>query len=223
MITLTAKTRKETGKKVQGLRNKGVLPAVLYGPKLKSQHLELDIKNFEKVYQEAGESSLVSLEVEGDKKYLVLIHQMQSDPMTLKPLHVDFFQPSLNEEIEVDVPLVFEGEAPAVKELGGTLVKNIYEIEVKALQQNLPHELKVSVFNLKTFDDKIITKDIVLPEGVKILKDADDIIAFVAPMEKVEEELAKPVEENIAEVEKVEKPEKEEAEETKQEPQKETK
>ncbi len=223
MITLTAKTRKEIGKKVQGLRDKGLLPAVLYGSKLKSQHLELDMRNFEKVYREAGESSLISLEVEGDKKYLVLIHQMQSDPMTLKPLHVDFFQPSLNEEIEVDVPIIFEGEAPAVKELGGTLVKNISEIEVRALPQNLPHELKVSVINLKTFDDKVIVRDVALPEGVKILKDLEDIIAFVAPMEKVEEELAKPVEENITEVEKVEKPEKEEDEETKEEPQKETK
>jgi large subunit ribosomal protein L25 len=213
MITLAAKIRKEKGKKVQSLREKGILPAVLYGPKLESQHLEINLKNFENVYREGGESSLISLEVGSEgasKKYLVLIHQMQQDPLTLKPIHVDFFQPALNEEIEVKVPLVFEGEAPAVKELNGTLVKNITEIEIKSLPQNLPHELKVDLSLLKTFENSVLVKDIVLPEGVKMLKGLEDIIAFVAPVEKVEEELAKAAEEKVEEVEKVEKPKKEE-------------
>ncbi|MFH1036453.1 MAG: 50S ribosomal protein L25 [Patescibacteria group bacterium] len=230
MIILAAKIRKETGKSVQGLREKGILPAVLYGPKMESQHLGVDQKEFEKIYREAGESSLISLEIDGSenakKKYLVLIHQMQFDPLTLKPLHVDFFQPSLKEEIEVKVPLIFEGEAPAVKELGGTLVKNISEIEVKSLPQNLPHEIRVDVTLLKTFENNVLVRDLVLPEGVKVLKGLDDIIAFVAPVEKVEEELAKPAEEKVEEVEKVEKEKKEEVElpeETKKEAKKETK
>lgn len=226
MLSLSAKIRKDFGKKVKTLRKKGIVPGVLYGPKIKeAQPLELDEKEFGKVYQEAGESSLISLEIAGPKgkqasygagkkeKYLVLIHEVARDPLTEKPIHVDFYQPSLEEEVEVEIPLIFEGEAPAVKELGGTLVKNISELEVKALPQNLPHEIKVDIGSLKTFEDHILVKDLKLPEGVKILKDPEEIVASVSPLEKVEEELVKPIEEKVEEVEKVEKVEKEKPEE----------
>jgi len=211
MLSLSAKIRKELGKKSRALRKKGVLPAVLYGPKLKENLLlELDEKKFEKVLKEAGESSLISLEA-GGKVYLVLIHEIQLTPLTEKVIHVDFYQPSLKEEVEVTVPLFFGGVAPAVRDLGGTLIKNIQEVTVKALPQNLPHEIKVNVEKLKTFEDNILIKDLIMPRGGKILKEAEEIIALVSPLEKIEEELAKPVEEKIEEVEKVEeKKEKEE-------------
>lgn len=211
MLSLSAKIRKELGKKVKVLRKKGVLPAVLYGPKLKeTQSLEIDFKKFEKVFEEAGESTLISLEIE-DKKTPVLIHEVQQDHLTGKPIHVDFYQPSLEEEVEVVVPLVFEGMSLAVKDLGGTLVKNISELKIKAKPQNLPHEIKVNVETLKTFENNILIKDLKLPEGVKILKSPDEILVFVAQPEKVEEELVKPIEEKVEEVERVgEKKEKEE-------------
>jgi large subunit ribosomal protein L25 len=213
MLSLSAKIRKELGKKVKTLRKKGILPGVLYGPKLKeTQPLEIDLKEFEKVYQEAGESSLISLEVEG-KRFLVLIHKIQLAPLTGKHIHVDFYQPALEEEVEVEVPLVFEGEAPAVKDLGGTLVKNISELKIKAKPQDLPHEIKVNIESLKTFEDNIKISDLKVPEGVKILKGPEEFVASVSPPEKVEEELVKPIEEKVEEVEKVE--EKKEEEETK--------
>lgn len=215
MITLTAKLRNDTGKKVQKLRKQGIIPAVLYGPKVKSCHIELNQKEFDKVYKDAGESSLISLEID-KKKHSVLIHQVQLEPVSLTIMHVDFLAPSLTEEISAHVVLVLEGEAPAVKELGGTLIKNISEIEVKALPEKLPHEIKVDVTSLKTFEDNIAVKDIIVPEGVKILKDQEDIVAFVAAPEKVEEELQKPISEGTEEVEKIEKEKKEEViEETK--------
>jgi large subunit ribosomal protein L25 len=216
MLTLSAKIRKDLGKKTETLREKGLLPAILYGPEIKSAlPLELDYKDFESVYGTAGESSLVSLKVDG-KEFLVLIHDLKRDPLEEKLIHVDFYQPKAGEEVEVTVPIVFEGEPLAVKELGGTLVKNISELEVKALPQKLPHEIKVDIGNLKTFEDRVLIKDLNLPEGVKTLKDPEEIVAFVSPLEKIEEELVKPIEEKVEEVEKVEeekKPE-EEAEET---------
>ncbi len=214
MLNLSAKIRKEVGRKVKNLRKKGIVPGVLYGPKTKNLLLELDSKQFEKIYKEAGESSLVSLEVEG-KKTPVLIHEVARDPLTEKAIHVDFYQPSLEEEVEVTVPLVFEGSSLAVKDLEGTLVKNISEVEVKAKPQNLPHEIKVNVEKLKTFEDNILVKDLAVPEGVKILKEPEEIVALVTPPEKVEEELEKPIEEKVEEVEKVE--EKKEEEEEKEE------
>jgi len=214
MFTISAKIRKVFGKKVKSLRKKDILPTILYGPGRKNLVLEIDLKEFEKLYKEAGESSLISLEIEGQKeKPLVLIHEVKFDPLTLKPIHIDLYQPSLKEEVEVAVPLIFEGESKAVKELGGTLVKDILEVEIEALPQNLPKEIRVNIEKLETFEDRILISDLKIPEGVKILKKPDEIIASVLPPEKVEEELVKPIEEKIEEVEKVEKEKKEEVEE----------
>ena len=196
MIILNAQKRKIKGKKVKNLRNKGLLPAVLYGPKIKNISIKLDFKEFEKIYKKAGGSSLLSLEI-GEEKFLVLVHEVKKDPLTGKPIHVDFYQPILTEEVEATVPIVFEGESPAVKDLGGTLIKEIQEIEIRALPQNLPHEIKVNVENLKTFEDEILVKDLKVAENVKIQKEPDEIIANVAApeTEKIEQELEKPIEE----------------------------
>jgi len=212
MLNLPAKIRKVFGKKVKARRKRDILPGILYGPKIKTLALEIDCKEFAKVYQEAGESSLISLEIER-KKTPVLIHEVARDPLTAKPIHVDFYQPRLEEEVEVTVPIIFEGEALAVKDLGGTLVKNISEVKVKGLAQNLPREIKVNIESLKNFEDNILIKDLPVPEGVKILGNPEEIVASVSPAEKVEEELLKPIEEKVEEVEKVEE-KKKEAEET---------
>jgi len=216
MISLSAKIRKGGKKELKALRKEELLPAVLYGHKIKNLNLEVDLKDFENVYQGAGESSLITLNVKDKKdKFLVLIHEVQLDPLSGKPIHVDFYQPPLKEEIEATVPIVFEGEAPAVKNLGGTLMKNISEIEVKALPQNLPKEIKVNIENLKNIEDNILVGDLKLPSGVKILRAAKDILVTVASLEKVEEILEKPIEEKVEEIEKVveekeEKPEEKE-------------
>ena len=202
MIELKAKIRKDTGKKVEKIRKQGMVPGVLYGPTIKSQSLEIDLKEFEKIYKEAGESSLISLTL-AKENFLVLIHAVEINALSQKPIHVDFYQPRLDEEIEATIPLVFEGEAAAARDLGGTLVKNIHEVEVKALPQNLPHEIKVNIDKLKTFEDSILIQDLLLPQGVKVLKEADEAVVFVASPEKIEEELAKPIEEKVEEVEKV--------------------
>jgi len=209
MLTLSSKVRKTLGRKTKSLRVKGILPAVVYGPQKKSIPLELDYKSFEEIYRQAGESSLILLdiaspEIKTENKPQVLIHDVKLDPLSGKFIHVDLYQAPLTVEVEAKVPIVFEGEAPAVKELGGTLVKNISDLEVKALPQNLPKEIRVNISLLKNFEDHILIKDLKLAVGVKILKDSGEIIARIAPPEKIEVELEKPIEEKIEEVEKVE-------------------
>ncbi len=211
MIKLNAKIRKEIGRKAGILRDSGRIPAVVYGHKVKNVSIDLDEKDFQKVFRTAGESSLVELNIEGEKeKRPVLIHEMQKDPVTDKITHIDFFQASLKEEVEVEVPLIFEGVSLAVKDLGGTLVKNVSQIKIKALPQNLPHEIKVSIDGLNTFADHILVKDLPLPKDVKVIAKPDEIVVSVAAPEKVEEELAKEIEEKVEDVEKVEKLKKEE-------------
>ncbi len=203
MILLKAKAREKMPKEA------GDIPAVVYGPKEKNIILQVNDKEFLKVFKEAGESSLVELLVDKSKK-LVLIHEIQKDPVSEKIIHVDFYQPDLTKEVEVKIPLVFYGVALAEKDLGGTLNKNMLEIEVKALPQNLPHEIKVNIEILKTFEDHILVKDLRLPDGVKATKEQGEIVAAVLPPRKIEEELAKEITENVEDVEKVAKPEKEE-------------
>lgn len=211
MVSLSAKIRQTFGKKTRGLRVKGFIPAVLYGQKIKkSLALEIDAKEFGKVFKDAGASSLISLDLADEKTgkkegFLVLVHDIERDPVIGNPIHIDFYQPNLEEEIEAKVPLIFEGEALAVKDLGGTLVKNVSQVLVKARPQNLPKEIKVAIGSLKTFEDSIAVKDLSLSEegGVKIMGDPNNIVAFVAQPQKIEEELAKPVEEKVEEVEKV--------------------
>jgi large subunit ribosomal protein L25 len=209
MISLSAKIRKETGREVMALLNAGKIPAVVYGPGEKNASIEVDAQEFKKVLHEAGESSLVELNVEGEKeKRLVLIHEIQRNTVEDTFIHVDFFQADLKEETEAEVPLIFEGESSAVKDLGGTLVKNMSEVEVKALPQNLPHEIKVSIESLKTFEDRILIKDLILPKDVKITANPEEIVASVLAQENVEEELTTPIEEKVEDVEKVEKDDK---------------
>ena len=218
MISLSVKIRKTLGKKTKILRKEGVIPAILYGPRIKPLPLKVDLKDFKKVYKTAGESSLISLKI-GEKESKVLIHDVQHHPLTDEFLHVDFYEPLLREKVTATISLVFVEEAPAVEELGGTLIKNISEVEVKGLPQELPKEIQVNIGSLKTFNDDILIKDLKTEKDIEILKEPDEVVVSVVPPreeEKIEEELAKPVEE------KVKEPEKEEEEEEEEEGEKET-
>ncbi|MFA5169758.1 MAG: 50S ribosomal protein L25 [Candidatus Paceibacterota bacterium] len=200
MTSLKAKLRQAKGTAYRAVQKEEVIPAVLYGPEIESISLEVDRKDFEKVYKDVGET-LIDLEVEG-KKYSVLIHDEQVHPLSQKLLHVDFYQPNLKEEVETEVPIELVGEAPALK-LGGTLIANMKEIPVSALPKDLPSKIIIDVSSLVTFEDAITVKDIKVPVGVTIeIDDPEEIIVQVVEPEKVEEELAKPIEEVEKEPEK---------------------
>jgi large subunit ribosomal protein L25 len=204
MLTLEVKTR--SNKKIDS----GSVPAVLYGPGVENTLLEVEKNKFDKIFKESGET-LINLKV-NDKVYSVLIYDTQKHPYTGELIHIDFYQPNLEEEVETEVPLEIEGEAPAIKNLGGTLITNIKELNIKALPKDLPNKVKINVSGLNTFDDFILVKDIVVPSGVIVLDNPEEIVVQVVEPQKVEEELAKPVEEKLPEVEKKEGEEKVEEE-----------
>jgi large subunit ribosomal protein L25 len=194
------------GRETQELRASGLIPAVLYGPGIENKNLSFDAKEFVKLFREAGKSSLVSIKIEGEKNtYMVLVTDIDTDPVSGNVIHADLYQPDLTKEIEAQVPLVFDGVSLAVKELGGTLVKNISEITIKALPADLPREVRVDISKLKTFDDVILVKDLVLVGKVQVLKNAEEIVALATPVQQVEEELEKPIEEKVEDVAQVQK------------------
>ena len=195
MLVLTAKNR---DKKPNALRRDGQIPAVAYGPTMESQNLTVVDLDFNKIFNQAGESDLINLKLPLAKnkkldsqlsEIQVLIHEVQKHPLSGDIIHVDFYAPDLTKTVRVAIPLVFIGEAPAVKDLDGILVKNMQEVEVEALPKDLPHQIEVDVICLKNFEDKILISDLPLPQGVAVLADADEVISLVTPP-RSEEELA---------------------------------
>ncbi len=215
MLSIETKSRTQTGRANDSLRQEGITPAVLYGPGLENKNLGVDTKEFIKLFRQAGKSSLFSLVIDGKEKFMVLVGDIAMDPVSGKLSHIDFYQPNLNEEIEADVPVLFVGESPAQK-LGCTLVKNISEITVKALPADLPREINVDISKLANADDTILVKDLPVGEKVKILKNAEEIVVMVAEVQKIDEELEKSIEEGEAPV-KIEKEKKEKDETGKEE------
>lgn len=205
-IGLKANLRKTTGKKVSNLRLRGILPAVIYGRGFETQNLEMNYGDFEKVYKRAGENTIIDLAVD-DKSKKVLIQEAKRDPIYDKFLHVDFYQVRMDEKITANIPLVFEGDSPAIKDLSGILVKNLHEVEVSALPGNLPHDIRVDLSTIATFEDNICVKDLPVASGVEILDDSETVVASVVPprseaeMEALKEEVVAKVEEVKVETE----------------------
>jgi large subunit ribosomal protein L25 len=164
----------------------GFVPAVLYGKGIENVHLAVPKGEFEDVFNEAGETDIVDLIIEDDKKkHPVLIYDVQYHYINHQPIHIDFYQIRRDQKIKTHIPVEYIGESPAVKNFGGILVKNVNEIEVEALPQDLPHNIPVDVSKLETIDSKILIKDLMVSEKVKILAAPDTVVAaVVAPKEE---------------------------------------
>lgn len=184
-----AKLRERIGKESKKLQKEGLIPAVLYGKGIENVNLSVDAKEFAKIYKIAGENTLLELQIENDsaKDRNVLVHDVSVDPVNDSITHVDFYQVDMKKKVTANIPLVFEGESNAVKVEAGVLVKNLHEVEVSALPKDLPHEIKVDLSLLASFDDVISIKDLKLPQGVDIEMHQDEVIASVARPRSQEE------------------------------------
>ncbi len=192
--SLTAETRKITGKKVKKLRRDGVLPANVYGKDIKSQSLQLPLSDFQKVYEEAGETGLVDLKVDS-QTIPVLIHNLHTDYRNT-PLHADFFKVNLKEKVTAMVPVEIIGEPKAVTDNIGLLEKITNEIEVEALPTELPENVPVNVDNLAQINDQVTVADLKAPEGITILSDPNLVIVKIGDL--ISEEAKKQAEEEAA-------------------------
>ncbi|MEK7134354.1 MAG: 50S ribosomal protein L25 [Patescibacteria group bacterium] len=209
MLTLTVQDRK-TGVGSKILKKEGKIPAVYYGPKTKSTPIAVDILLFEKMLQQAGESSVVSL-VHGGTHVDVLIHDVVFDAVTDEPTHADFYAVDKDKKVSVHVPIVFTGEDIAAKS-GGVLVKVLHELEVEGLPKYLPHDITVDVSSLTTIGGHISIKDISVPAGVIIKMGLGEAVALLAAPKEEKEEEAAPIDLTAIEVEKKGKKEEEGAE-----------
>lgn len=220
MLTLKAEIR-DTHTKPETVRKAGKVPAVFYGKKEASTAISVPKIDFLKVWKEAGESSVVTLEMtEGSKESL--IQDVDLDPITGIPRHADFYVFEKGHKVEVELSLEFTGISPAVKDLGGMLVKVLHEIKVEAMPKDLPHNIEIDISSLANFGDQILAKDITIPSGVTLKENPEEVIALVsAPREEKEEETA-PIDLSEIEVEKKGKEEEKTTETNESEEKKET-
>lgn len=186
MTTLHAEKRNIFGKKTKTLRKQGVIPAVVYGEGVAAMPLSVPKKDFEKVYREAGESTVVELNV-GEKRMNVLIHDVAVGALKGEPEHIDFYALRMDKKVKMKVPLVFIGESPAVKNEGGVFVKVMQEVEIEALPKDLPHELTADISGMLALESRIFVKDITAPAGVIIEANQEDIVAIVETPRSEEE------------------------------------
>jgi large subunit ribosomal protein L25 len=190
-LELTLDAREAQGKANKRLRREGIVPGVVYGKGEGSTNVQVDAKTFETLYRAAGRTSVVKFRLPGASRATSgFIKSVQRHPLTRQALHVDYYLVNLKVEMEVDVPLVFVGEAPAVEETGGTLLHNLSSVHVKALPNDIPHEITVDVSTLTSLDVAIHVADLNLNRDlVTVLTDGETLVATVVPARvEVEEE-----------------------------------
>ncbi|TSC83997.1 MAG: large subunit ribosomal protein L25 [Parcubacteria group bacterium Gr01-1014_13] len=172
---LSANTRTVKGEKV---RTKTVLPAVVYGMGATAASVTLNYDEFAKLFAEAGEASLIDLLLGDKAEGKVLVQDVQYDPVSDRMIHVDLRRIDMNKEMTATVELRFVGEAPVIKEQGGTLMRNLESVEVKCLPKDLVSHIDVDLTVLKTFDDVVKIKNLIVPAGITITNPhAEDLIA----------------------------------------------
>lgn len=189
MLVLDVQAR-DMNETPDALRARGVVPAVSYGPKDEPTHFVVDTKKIQKLWKEAGETTMVTLKGVGNDKD-TLIHDVQVHPLSGVVSHVDFYVLEKGKKVQVEVQLAFTGLAPAEK-VGLIVTKALHEIEIEVDPRELPHHLPVDITGLVAVGDHITAGDVILPASATLITKADEIIASVIEpkQEKVEAPVA---------------------------------
>lgn len=193
-IKLNASTR--NGEKLSDIKKEGFVPAVLYGPEAKNVNLKVKRQEIEKMFTHHEAGNLLDLTLDNGETIRAIIKDEQRDQLRNTLIHLDFYRVNMKKKIDVEIPLHFINESKAVKELGGTLIKNFEMIEVKCLPNDLVERIDVDLSLLNTMDDVIKISNLKLPESYEMMHHTgEDVIAHVIES-KIEEE---PVVEQAAE------------------------
>ncbi|MFC1912913.1 50S ribosomal protein L25 [Chloroflexota bacterium] len=198
-LTLQASKRDTFGKKTRLLRHRDITPAHLFGHNLKSLSLQCNTADIKHIIAQTGTTRLLSLNIEDDKQpRSVFIREIQRDVISGQLLHVDFYQILKNEKIKADIPVVFFGEAPALKEKGRTLTHGITSLSIECLPGKLPPQIDIDLSPLEEKEQTIYVKDITLSPDITLFTDPDQMVVKVSEVhvEKIEEEV---VEEEVEE------------------------
>ena len=179
-VTLSATNRTVLGKKVRRLRREGVLPANVYGRGVDSTAIQLDGRDFRRAIRQAGIRSMFELAIEGEPEARhVLVRGLDREGGTGDPIHVDFYQVDLNNPIQTTIAIRLIGVAPAVTDLGGTLLQNLETVAIRCLPLDIPEAIELDVSSLESFELSLNVGDLNVPAGVEVLVASDIGVATV--------------------------------------------
>ncbi|MEI6185576.1 MAG: 50S ribosomal protein L25 [Dehalococcoidia bacterium] len=189
-LELEVLKREVKGKKVRFLRRGGLIPCNIYGNGIESQPVQVEARKLGQIIARAGGTDLIALKIGGtDTPGMVLIRDVQRNPMTGEPIHVDFYQVNMAEKLKADVPLVFTGAAPALKLKNVSLLHAMTALQVEALPDDLPHNIEVDISGLALPEQSIHVKDLKVSSKITILADPDQMLIKVAEVRKAVEEV----------------------------------
>ena len=188
-LTLELEPRTVVGKKVRQLRRQGITPTHLYGMGIEPLNLQAESAAVQRIVVQAGGNIPVSVTVKGHQKpYFAFIREVQRHPLTESILHVDFFQVTMTEVMQAEVPVYLVGEAPAVRMLSGVLFQALHSFRVECLPLDVPQYVELDIAQLDDFEKSLHISDISVGDKVTILNDPEEVIARVnAPRVAVEE------------------------------------
>ena len=189
-LELEVKKRDITGKKVRFLRRGGLIPCNIYGHGIESLPVQVDVRKLSHVLARAGGTDLISIKMTSPSN--VIIRDIQRNPMTGEPIHVDFYQVRMTEKLKAEVPLVFIGEAPALKLKNVSMLHAMNTLQIEALPDDLPHNIEVDISSLAVPEQSLHVKDIKVSDKITILADPEQMIIKVSEVRKVVEEVAAP-------------------------------
>jgi large subunit ribosomal protein L25 len=202
-VVFQANHRDVIGKKVKVLRREGLLPAVVYGHNIEPIPISLDMRDANRTLDSISPSALIVLDIDGEKHYAI-VRDKQRNPLLRSIIHIDFQAVSLTETVRADVNVNIVGEAPAVETYLAILVPSLEQLSIECLPTNLPDRIDVDVSGLAEIGDSLLVSDLIVPDGVEILNDPEDVVVVVIPPAVEEEE---EVEEEEVEVEEGAEPE----------------
>ena len=179
-IELKANERDILGKKVKFLRRQEITPVHLFGHGLKSLALQCDTVNLEQSLTSVGETRLISLKVNDEKKARpVLVREVQRDTLTGKLLHVDFYQVKMQEKVQVEIPIVLVGEAPALETKGNMLLHELNTLTIECLPAKIPGNLELNIDSLTEPGRAIRVKDITVDPDITVIADPEKVVVTV--------------------------------------------
>lgn len=202
-------TQRDSKDNLEALRKEGFVPAVFYGKEQDAMPISVSTSDFMKVWKEVGETSTIKLQApSGDVN--AMVYEVQTDPIKGDLVHIDFYVVKKGQKVEVEVPLVFEGEAPVEKQ-NGVVIKVLHELTVEGEPQNIPQEFTIDLTGLTDFDSQILVKDVPIPAGLELISEPDEVIVAVSEAKEEEEEPAEDIDMSAIEVEEKGKKEEEDS------------
>ncbi len=181
-INLKLHLRNVTGKKVKQLRREGIVPVHVYGSGIQPAVLQTEAQTLRRLLPQVGTNIPLSVSIENnDDENICFVREVQRHPVTEEIMHVDFLRVDVTNTIQAEVPVIFTGEAPAARQLGGTLLQSLQSVLIEGLPMDIPPSISIDVSELDDFEKSIYVRDLEIGANVELITNPEGLLARVSP------------------------------------------